>query len=129
MSLEDKIRNELVKEDPKYLEEHLQDAKKIFSLTDSGDINIEVNNPSQKDRILIHFIGLKYAHEGGMRDSCSQHYKDLCGELGLNQSSARVALSNWKSKGFIKQPDTGVYELDASSLGEIIEFMEDKYEK
>lgn len=130
MTLKDYIQNELVVDEESILEANLERIKPLFDLFNDGTINIadEYRGLSPENRILIYFIGQRYAFEGELVEEDSMDTQFFYERIDRSDRSIRDYLQNLREDGLLSTPGQGTHKLVAENLPSALERIEDDAE-
>jgi DNA-binding transcriptional ArsR family regulator len=123
MTLEDKIQDRLVTDDESILESNLEAVEQLFQLHEDGTINIQppYRGVSEKMRILIYFIGQRYAFEGGLADSDQLASEYFYKRIDKSDRTVRNYLQDLRDSGLVSKESQGSHRLIAENLPDALD--------
>jgi len=123
---EKEIYKELLIDKTKQVESLVKKAKDLLGIDkDSGDTIILVSRAKLTDEDLIglHLIGRFFASELGLVDSPSLGYKELSRKIGIKEAVVAARLHDLKTKGYVRPPKRGEYEIIFPKIGEFLDIV------
>ncbi|MFQ5871136.1 MAG: hypothetical protein ACE5IB_03125 [Candidatus Geothermarchaeales archaeon] len=120
--LKRRIRDELVVGKTRVLEENLSVAKRLFALSEEGDIDLRVDRSRLTNRRLIalYMVAKAYAKEGGLVESEVVTNDELVEKLGLSYNTVRGSATNRLRREGIMLTDDGQHRIEYSKIGVVL---------
>lgn len=120
--LKRRIRDELVVGKTRVLEENLSVAKRLFALSEEGDIDLRVDRSRLTNRQLIalYMVAKAYAKEGGLVESEVVTNDELVEKLGLSYNTVRGSATNRLRREGIMLTDDGQHRIEYSKIGVVL---------
>lgn len=127
MTLKDKIQDEMMTDDETILESNFERVKKLFQLHEDGTINIEgeYRNLGPELKILIYFIGQRFAYEGELSDTDTLDSSFFYERMDKSDRTVRNYLQELREAGFIKKESQGKHRLIAENLPDALDRIEE----
>ncbi|MFQ5951015.1 MAG: hypothetical protein ACE5KH_02895 [Candidatus Geothermarchaeales archaeon] len=117
-----RIREELVVGKTRVLEENLPHAKRLFALSEEGEIDLRVDRSRLTNRQLIalYMVAKAYAKEGGLVESEVVTNEELVEKLGLSYNTVRGSATNRLRREGIMYTDNGHHRIEYSKIGVVL---------
>ncbi len=119
MGLEERINDEMVVDAESFLEEHFEEAGRLFRIFENGNVDIKndfVEAP-WKERVLIYLIARKYAFVGNQVDSPTLPYEYFYARIDKDKSTIRRYMNELEDELVVeKDPESGEWRLISDSL-------------
>jgi DNA-binding transcriptional ArsR family regulator len=120
MGLEDRIKDEMVVDTESILEEHFDDAKRLFRILSDGSITVQddFKDAPWKEQILIHVIGQRYAFEiEDMVETPTLPYDYFYARSDVDDSTVRSHVTSLQDDVIVKKDDeNGEWKLVPDNL-------------
>ena len=108
MSLDDRIRDEMVVESRSQLEENFERVSDLIDVRQDGSVRVGNGDElTWKQRALLILTGSRLAHEADAADSPEISYSELYGRLDISSSSVRNFIGSLHDQEVVKKSDGG----------------------
>lgn len=127
----EKIKEMLVVDDEKILEDLLKRARKFIALTRDGKVyfQIERGRIPKLFQVALYLVAKKFAYEAGIRDTEGVTIDELSKDLGETDKLISAMLSDLLSRGLIDRVERGVYSVSLPQIQLILSEIEQKMAK
>jgi|GEM_PF-2137013 len=106
MSLEDRIRDEMMVESQSRLEENFERVGDLIDVRQDGSVRVgNSDGLTWRQRALLILIGSRFAHEVGAADSPEVSYSELYSRLDISKSSIRNFIGGLRDQDVVEKPD------------------------
>ena len=128
MSLEEKIRDQLVADTESILEEHLGKVDSLFTLHQDGaiDLSPEVRELNAKVQILLYLIAQRYAYEGELSESAEMETGFFYDRFEQEETTIRGYQKDLRDKGLIRKTSQSTHEVTVENLPRSLELIQNK---
>lgn len=127
----EKIKEMLVVDEEKILEELLRKARKFIALTKDGKVYFQVERTRipKLFQVALYLVAKKFAYEAGIRQSESVTIEEISRDLGETEKMISAMLSELLSRGLIDMIERGVYSVSLPQIQLILSEVEQKMSK
>lgn len=128
MSRKEKIKEILLVDEEKVLEEQLKRIRQFLVLTSEGKpmITVDKSELRQKDLITLYLLGKKLAHDADLTDTDKSELSDLSDYLGLDSRSVAARCSELKREGKISSTSRGEFEIVVANIDRVLSEIENQ---
>lgn len=130
MSLEDRIKEELVTDTATVLEAHLDDVKGFLEIHQDGTVVIanDYREIDAENQILIYLIGQRYAHEADLADSDTLSTNFFYEKFDASDRTVRNWLQSLRETGLASKKKQSEHRIVVENIPDTIKRIENNEE-
>jgi DNA-binding transcriptional ArsR family regulator len=122
MGLEDRIREEMVRDVGSVLDDQFDRANRHLSLTEDGEVVPESYDGEWKERLLVELTGKRYAHRAELIETPGCAYDEMYELVTVDDSTVRNFTNELQDDGLVTKGDeSGEWQLVVRRLPEVLD--------